>query len=155
LPAAQSPPWFDAVGQRTVLPLQDALGRTLALQIPHSASGVGTAERLKAVAALATLEVAFVEIVPVSDGFLPVPLSVGVRQTPGPVLQPRLLGPGLPSSKSPEAVAGGGVGCAPPAEPSIKVASLALPPHGHLTNEIRDGLLARSELGLVAPSADA
>ena len=158
LPAAQLSPWFDGVGQRTILPLQDVQGRTLALQIPHSTASAGTASRLEAIATAARIEVAFVEIVPASDGFLPMPLSLAISRTPDAALQLVLLDPRLASAQTTETDAvGGGMaeGSGPQANQSSSTALLPFTPVGLLASEIQDALLARCELGLAALSADA
>lgn len=158
LPAAQLSPWFDGVGQRTILPLQDVQGRTLALQIPHSTANAGTASRLKAVAAAARIEVAFVEVLPASDGFLPMPLSLAIRPTPDAALQLVLLDPRLASAQTTETdAAGGGTaeGSDSQADQEGSTAPLPVTPVGLLASEIQDALLTRCELGLAVLSADA
>lgn len=153
LPAEQLPPRFDTVGQRTILPLRDGQGRTLALQVPHTMATAGTASRLEAIAAAACIEVAFVEIVPASEHFLPVPLSLAIRHTPDAVLELALLDPRLASiegagtnSTSARAADGSDL----QAERSGSIGSLPFSSVRLLTSEIQDSLLACCELGLAA-----
>lgn len=151
LPSAQRPPRFDAVRQRTIWPLQDRLGRWLALQVPHSALYSGMAERLEALAAVSQLETVIAEIVPEGDKFTILPLTLLRRAAADGLQEHFLIDPRLTKADSfsnETAISD------PSNDPEISIPLQVASARGLLLREIQDVLQGMAELGFSATVVD-